>query len=419
MNESKYIYIEGISKPWDSLNNAQKSFINTKNISEKGNTLTTVGLSIKGVTPTYIYECNKCSVDSELWQFGDITGTKNDLKKEVCFCGCGKKPHWSERQYKVLVERRCISLGYIFKGWKETYNHSKNIYLVLYNPETGNTWDTCQLKIFLNCDVRDPWLAGRKSAEDNILDFMNTGSFHKDTKFWRSDRLDNNNAASYYNYTCGICSKDIYCMSGLCSGVFEAYRGELKKGVLSCRCSIKYRWTEAQREFKLKLLLEEEGGEFLGWGEDGYYGVFSHLRWNCSQGHECSTEIASFLNKNTRCGNCSNGGFDKNKPAYFYIVRWCGKDCSYLKYGVTNRNVNERIAEQKRQSSLDYEVLNTFLFPSGYVALSLESEVKKKYGRSGSCPKEYLPDGFTETVLDNKSNLKYLTDICQTKKLHY
>lgn len=84
----------------------------------------------------------------------------------------------------------------------------------------------------------------RKSDEEHIASFLSTGAFVEGTTFKRSDRKNYKGVSSYWDVTCPVCSKDLFTKNGLCSGVFEAFVGDLKAGRLPCRCSKSPRYSE-------------------------------------------------------------------------------------------------------------------------------------------------------------------------------
>ncbi len=135
------------------------------------------------------------------------------------------------------------------------------------------------------------------------------------------------------------------------------------------------------------------------------------MLWLCENNHECKTTVRDFIS-GKRCKRCAKYGFDPSKSGYFYIVRWYNSETSYLKYGITNKEVLDRIKQQSGKSTLNYNILYTFYSNVGQDVLNVENQVKDIYGRKGFCPKELLPDGFTETVEDTEHNLEtivYLT----------
>lgn len=106
----------------------------------------------------------------------------------------------------------------------------------------------------------------------------------------------------------------------------------------------------------------------------------------------------------TICDCPTFSGFNKSKPANFYLVRWYDSEKSYLKFGITNREVTVRVSEQKSVSKLNYEIIYTIHHESGKTVLGCENTLKRSL-EIGVCPKELLPDGYTETVVDSPENI--------------
>ncbi|QXN60097.1 hypothetical protein KUA24_30 [Vibrio phage HNL01] len=110
------------------------------------------------------------------------------------------------------------------------------------------------------------------------------------------------------------------------------------------------------------------------------------------------------------CGCAERPAFNRAKPANLYVVRWYNDNHSYLKFGITNREVLARVKDQSRNSPLNYEILHTFHHPSGQAVFDCEKIIKQSNVTS-VCPKEYLPDGYTETVEDTPDILESILHI--------
>ncbi|CAH9013375.1 conserved hypothetical protein [Vibrio phage 501E54-1] len=105
------------------------------------------------------------------------------------------------------------------------------------------------------------------------------------------------------------------------------------------------------------------------------------------------------------CSCSPFGGYSKQKLGRFYIVRWEGYGESYIKFGITNREVLQRISEQDTASShLDYTILHEFYHEDGNVAADCEKYLMSVM-ETGVCTKELLPDGYTETCHDTQQNI--------------
>ncbi|CAM0047538.1 hypothetical protein VPH184E373B_0122 [Vibrio phage 184E37-3b] len=80
-----------------------------------------------------------------------------------------------------------------------------------------------------------------------------------------------------------------------------------------------------------------------------------------------------------------------------------------MKFGITNRSVDERVNEQARVSKLLPKILYKSYNSDGNVAYDCEQELKGLLD-TGVCDKELLPRGFSETVEDNPNNMTTLLD---------
>lgn len=136
----------------------------------------------------------------------------------------------------------------------------------------------------------------------------------------------------------------------------------LRRGALSCRCSSCYRWTQEQREYRIKKICKEEGFTFIGWGtKEGYKNALSKFEWLCARNHKCSTPVDSFLS-GTRCRDC---GFLKTKENsygngygcyperrdekdYLYILNFNDR---YIKVG-RSFNLHQRFNQLARKSKI-------------------------------------------------------------------
>ena len=333
-------------------------FIGSTFNTPKGGVLLVVGKERLNKRTKYIVECSICSKDRELFP-ENFKIAKDHLLGGRVPCGCSEKPERSPLQYEVLIKRRCKETGYEFLGWSENFKGVQTK-IILHNPKTCNTWDTCSINNFIAKGSGDPVEKSLKSSsifkiddDLHIKDFLNTGKFLEGTLFWRSDRKTKQGGRHYWKYTCPKCSDDEYVKAGLCDGVFEGHVSNLKKGGLCCRCQIGYSWTKPQREYQIKTLLLKEGGDFIEWF-DNFWGNSSKtkFKWLCPKGHDCETTISEFVNSNTRCPTCARGNFglytDKLEDKdYLYVLT------SKLPYFKVGRSFDPVRRLSENQSRLD------------------------------------------------------------------
>lgn len=194
----------------------------------------------------YIVKCSVCSNDLDLFGEGYFNCTKRDLARGVVPCGCSKLTKWTREQYEVLCKRKSKELHYEFLGFCDNWrgNCTK---LLLSCGKHGN-WNTGSIATLLKgvgCPECKNELTGKrrlKSDEEMIKSFLSSGGFYKETKFWRSDRVDTQGNKTYWFMECSVCG---------CTG--EAHSGNLQRGDRVCCCS-KHR----QKEAYIGLIFDEK-----------------------------------------------------------------------------------------------------------------------------------------------------------------
>ncbi|AUR91501.1 hypothetical protein NVP1161O_059 [Vibrio phage 1.161.O._10N.261.48.C5] len=214
------------------LTKIQQEFIGSVFKTPKGGILTVTSLKEKLPKKDAIFfiHCSICSEDKELFPNYSLFSTKSNLKSGRIPCGCSLKPAWSKSQYETLILRIAKSKGYIFEGFLEWKAQSTKIRL--YNPDTGNVWDSCSIAMFINRKSGDPSeLASKISRsnrlpdEEHIESFKSHGKYHRDCKFRRSERLSSQGYKIYW---------DMYCP--VCKGWFTSKISHLKEGNVGCDC---------------------------------------------------------------------------------------------------------------------------------------------------------------------------------------
>jgi len=199
----------------------------------KDNQLTVIGWSGRtGNNKYYIVKCELCCKDTELFGEGYFKSSKRKLlKAKQLPCGCSKAPRRSVEQYAVLCSRKAEELGYKFLGFMGEWCGRKTK-LKMVCDEHGE-WSSGVIGNLLNNDTGCPecrreYMKEVKKTPDNVMitAFLDTGAFHPDTKFWRSDRLNNLGWRAYWNTLCPVCGE-----------VGESISGDLRKGHRPCACS--------------------------------------------------------------------------------------------------------------------------------------------------------------------------------------
>lgn len=204
--------------------------------------LKVVGLVGRNIShKTCLLECSICKEDFELFGEGYFKSDKFSLLNGSIPCGCANKPHWNNEQYYTLCSRKAESLGYEFLGFKGNWKGAKT--KVILSCDIHGEWDTSSIDKLRNgrgcpiCKLDTISKSITKSDEIMVNSFLISGSFHPDTKFWRSEKLNSRGHRVYWFMSCPECGE-----------VGESLSGDLQKGQRSCACS-KQRQQEAYINF--------------------------------------------------------------------------------------------------------------------------------------------------------------------------
>jgi predicted GIY-YIG superfamily endonuclease len=91
------------------------------------------------------------------------------------------------------------------------------------------------------------------------------------------------------------------------------------------------------------------------------------------------------------CPSCAIYGFNPNKPAIFYILKFNDQDL--WKIGITNKSVTERYSKKEREL---FNIVKVIKFKSGTDALQLETKLKRQYKEFLYTGVNTLDSGHTE-----------------------
>lgn len=201
----------------------------------------------QGSAKFYILKCNICAQDAELFGDGYFRSKRGHLVRGIVPCGCSVSPRWSKEQFSVLCRRKAKEMGYLFLGfkgeWKRAYTKIKML------CEKHGGWESGNINNMINSGRGCPRCghvisseAKLKSDDVMITLFFDSGSFHPETKFWRSTRKTKQGIKAYWYVSCPECGEDS-----------ESLGYNLQLGQIPCACS-KHR----QREAYINILLDEE-----------------------------------------------------------------------------------------------------------------------------------------------------------------
>lgn len=386
-----------------------KNFIGSELKTHKGSILIISGIHhiTKNKEKVFTVHCSKCSQDLELHPEGSIKTYKSSLLSGSIPCGCSDAARYTQKQYKIIVERWCDdhNMHLIGYGDKKLIGKTKVIRKCNICGEITKNTSINRLEEISTC--KGCIKISRKERKDYINKFLKTGSYGEDCTFNPIKYLEKSKTW-LWEYSCPKCSSDEYVQAGVCDGIFQVHESTLLSGGYPCRCGTNHQRTREQLEFKIKKTLKEECCTIVSFlWDDNEKNSTNRFMYKCENGHVVSPKITEYLNDNQRCPTCRSSGFKEYIPAYLYITHWfdTDKNINYIKFGITNNEVSEREKTQARHSKLKPKLLKTFHFNLGKEAKELESAIMEKFKDFPLCPKDLLPDGYTETIpyteLDN------------------
>ncbi|AUR94354.1 hypothetical protein NVP1193O_223 [Vibrio phage 1.193.O._10N.286.52.C6] len=323
------------------------------------------GVTRKRYTHYYNVECPTCKQDPELFGDGIFEIPLESIKKGKVSCGCGSNPSWTEYQNRIRVSRECDKSGYVFSGWFGDYCKS-NTYLNLYNPASGNKWNTTSLYNFLS-GFGDPTVKNKVRVPTvPKVDLTNDPHLGREFPNRRGGKLTiqeciytkrgNGTNLRSYILDCSSCSLDEELFP---YGSITSRLSDLKSGQVPCGCGGKLFMKPFQGDIKIKRVCKDEGLKFLGWDTEsgGYERVSSVLKWECKNGHQCSTKFDKFFRCGDRCRQCRDdlqifNGYMPERAGekdYLYLLFIDGK---YLKVGrSTVMDSRLKFLRSKRQAN--------------------------------------------------------------------
>lgn len=354
----------------------------------------------KRYSKVYAAICHICKLDTELFGDGTFHRVKSDFVAGNIPCGCSKNVKWTRNQYEILCKRRCKEVNYTFLSfvcvWRGKWTPvslrcdkghliqmSMNNFLYGYNCKRCRT-----LKTIARCT---------HDYGDEVNSFFASGKIPEGTIFSKSDKLTSQSHSTYWDYKCGICSNDEYVKAGVCTGIFTSVAASLKKGMLACRCGVWHKWDQPKRKYQIesRILRENLDIKFSHW-ENDKFSIYDTIWLECFVHGTFKSTVGSFLHSETGCPKCTRTGYNKAKPAIFYILKVEGEYSKFTGYGISG-NIEFRMkthVENLKEKGY-YVVDQHCVSGSGDMIFNLESSVKKLFKRN---PQDVL--GFKKEATD-------------------
>lgn len=116
--------------------------------------------------------------------------------------------------------------------------------------------------------------------------------------------------------------------------------------------------------------------------------------------HQIEFEQTPFSHlQGSGCPSCAQNGYRPNLPGNLYILQ----DGPYLKVGITNRDVKDRVAGLNRSRPTPFSIIKTWHFENGEKALNVETMALSLFRLRFNQQVEKW-DGFTETFISDDVN---------------
>jgi hypothetical protein len=183
----------------------------------------------------YLVKCTICAKDPELFGEGYFSSTKSHLSNGKYPCGCSSLPKLNREQTLLKLNRFLKDSTYKFirviEEWKATRTRIVCSCEVHGEQPDQSLMDVLAGRKCRECRVSATTKANTVSDDIHIPNFMSTGAYHPDSKFWRSERK-----TPHKKYREGTSVHWwVYC--GECNSTVETLFTTLKMGGLSCECS--------------------------------------------------------------------------------------------------------------------------------------------------------------------------------------
>lgn len=362
------------------------------------------------------FRCKVCNSDIELFP-QPFKQTKYSTKiGRLPVCGCYNKYRYSKEEYLILVNRKVkeISKEYEAVGiltntkgkttahcFVEIYcrRHKKLISTYNINKLLGRL----SSRICADCYREDVESKLMLRWKQKCLDALATGNYNHRHILRGSTRIIMDNGYKIV-YSCNVCSNIL----DRTEFIMPAHK--FCKGKTVCSCGGSYRFSSDELAGFIKRTCSTSY-RFIDWLDTRGKNTFRKFSYWCTKHGFRHSRFWDWRSGN-RCMLCSKTGFDDNKPADLYIIRWSDSENSYIKIGISNV-FTSRLGNLKKKAKLTPQVLYRFHFKVGLDARVMEGMLKRIYNKYEVCPKELLPDGHTEAFQDEGSILE---DILQTIK---
>lgn len=311
-----------------------------------------------------------------------------------------------DKYYIEDIIRICGDKGYEFNGPFEELKPMTKLKLVC---SSGHVWDSTNLSNFrrgTGCPECARWhvsFVNSKDDETAIKEILESGVFDERYIFCNSRSGKN----KLWYVRCNVCANDTYSKAGLCNGIFSARYDHLKNGSVPCRC-VRLNLNQEQMIFRANLMLEGTKYKCIS-----YDNTSRRYEIDCPDHGVWSVNRSSTLYSGALCQKCTQTGFDRDKPAVFYVVYVQGMRCDFIGYGISNNLKERMITHERLLRYAGFKISDIVCFNmSGREAFELERLIKSKLPLFNTGVKGFKREA---TYSHNKGTLlSIVKDYCTT-----
>jgi hypothetical protein len=267
-------------------------------------------------------------------------------------------------EYLRFIKELCELEGHTFIGPFTNLTSETKLSFIC---KAGHTWNTTTLTN-VRVGRRCPECFREKSSDNlevSINKILENGIYGDKYIFCREHKLE-------WKVKCKLCEVDEYSRAGIGGCVFKVNYNSLMRGNTPCRCLGGYRaLTEEQLIYKANKHARNKKWKCEGVCEDN-----ERLKMNCVDHGNWFPMKSNFLRLDIGCPSCAESGFDRSKPAVFYVLVCESEHNSFVGFGIT-KDFGERVKRHKQYlSESGYKIKETYLFEmSGEAAYLLEKKV--------------------------------------------
>lgn len=198
--------------------------------------------------------CHTCNKDPELWGNAEFEVSIYDLNRRALPCRCSKGPKYTQRQWKILLERAAVKCGIVFKRATEGKIDQKTR-VEMYCPAHSLIWYPTAGSVLVGTSCPECAKikrgASRSIKTDVMIDrFLSLGIFTEGTEFIRQE-------GRLWKVICPLCPGE----------EFISDRSNLLAGKRPCRCGNGGGFDKKLPASVYVLLIRDpRGGLFVGYG---------------------------------------------------------------------------------------------------------------------------------------------------------